>query len=269
MRSLSASESVMPIVQVLLPLMAAVAGWAGWRALGYRRLPHSLHISARLITWVPALLGAVVVTGLLIVGDRSDVGLFAPGRIIEGLVPLIAGMQAAFLFSPEDEPGLEVLLACPRPLAWTVVERLALLLAGQGLVALLGGLAASALLPASFLAGVAGWLPPLLLLPAIALVVTVSTRQPLFSVALTLLLWFGMVSNAGVGGGLLTRWPFLWPLHVYLQPGHAHYWLNRASLFLASLNLIVLAAAYLLRDEERVLLGTRPVAAPRKAGGDS
>jgi hypothetical protein len=233
----------------------------GWPA-------HSLRTSVRLISWVPAAVGAAVVALVCVTGDRASSQPYAPVMIVEALVPLIAGMQAAFVFSPDDEPGLEVLLACPRRLAWTVAERLAVLLAWQGGAALLGGLAVSALLGTSVLAGVARWLPPLLLLSAVGLMVTVATRQAVFSVALTLLGWFGMLSNADAsGGGLLRRWPYLWPIHVYLQPGHAHYALNRVLLLAAGLALMALAATYLLRDEERVLLGTRSRSAARRTGG--
>jgi hypothetical protein len=245
--------------------MTAVAAWGGLRAARQRRRPHSLPISARLVAWAPAALaGAVVALGLVLGRDGSSL-MFARDHLVEALVPLAAAMQAAFLFSPDDEPGLEVLLACPRPLPWTVLERLAVLLAWQGAAALAGSLAASALLGTPVLEGVARWLPPLLVLTGIALAVTLSTRQPLFSVALTLLLWFGMISNSGPGGGLLARWPYLWPLHVYLDSTHGYYWLNRAAQTLLGLNLVVLAAAYLLRDEERVLLGGRP----RRQGGEA
>lgn len=260
MTTFTASDTVYLLLLGLLPLLAGAAGWAGWRALRYRHLPHTLRTSARLIAWGPALGGAALVAVVVLGVDPARTDAFSPARIVEALVPLIAGMQAAFLFSPDDEPGLEVLLACPRPLAWTVVERLALLLAGQGAVALLGGLLASARLNTSVLEGVARWLPPLLVLSATALAITLSTRQPLFSVGLTLLLWFGLLWNSGPGGGFfLARWPYLWPLHLYLQPDHADFWLNRAALLLLGLNLVVLAAGHLLRDEERVLLGSRAV----------
>lgn len=257
----SSSDTVTLLLTVLLPLLAAILGWAGWRALTYRRLPHSLRTSARLIAWAPTALIAALLALALLLGDRTRDDLFSPLRLVEAVVPLVAGIQAAFLLSPDDEPGLEVLLACPRPLAWTVLERLAVLLAWLGLVALLGGLAASLMLESSWLEGVARWLPPLFVFSALGLALTLSTRQPTFSVAFILLLWFGMLMNATAGGGLLARWPYLWPIHIYLQPGHPDYWLNRLALLLLGLNLVVLAATHLLRDEERVLLGSRGVVA--------
>ena len=258
------AQSARGPVLVVLPVLAALAGWAGWRALAYRRLPNTVRVSARLVAWLPAAAGAGLVALVLAAGDRTDGGPFAPARIVEALIPLIAGMQAAFLFSPDDEPGLEVLLACPRPLAWTLLERLAVLLAGQGLVALLGSLAAAALLDTPVLEGLARVLPPMLFLSAVAVCLTLASRQAVFSVSLTLLLWFGMLwSGDAGGGGLLARWPYLWWLHVFLQPGHVFYWLNRALVMLIGANLVALAAMYLLRDEERVLLGGR--SAPRLA----
>ena len=261
MSALSPSDFVYLLLLVVLPLLAGAAGWAGWRALGYRRLPHTVPTSVRLIPWAPVLGSAALGVVTALVRDPDSADVFGPARMVATVVPLVAAMQAAFLFSPDDEPGLEVVLACPRPLAWTVVERLALLLAGQGTAALLGGLAASAVTQTSALEGVLAWAVPLVVLSAAAQAITLSTRQPLFSVGIILLLWFGMVWNSGPGGGfLLARWPHLWPLHLYLDPGHPDFWLNRVALLLAGLNLVVLTAAHLLRDEERVLLGGRPAA---------
>jgi len=74
---------------------------------------------------------------------------------------------------------------------------------------------------------------------------------------LATLLWCGMLLG---GDALIVRWPFLWPIHIYLQPQsmlHTVYALNRAGLMLAGLALTAMAAR-LTRDEER-MLGVRPM----------
>jgi hypothetical protein len=62
-----------------------------------------------------------------------------------------------------------------------------------------------------------------------------------------------------LGDAMVNRWPFAWPLHLYLSPDHAEYVLNRCFIFLLGIILILFAASRLLRDSERVLLGSRKV----------
>jgi hypothetical protein len=189
--------------------------------------------------------------------DPSESPLLRPARVVETLVPIVAAIHAAFVFSPEDEPALEILLASRRPVGWTVAERLAVLLAGHGSMALVAGLAAARLAGETPGLSIMRWVPPLLVLTALAVCVTISTRQSVFSVCIVLLLWFSLML---AGEGLLMHWPSLWPIQPYLQPDHDYYALNRAGLTLAGLGLIWLASSYLLRDDERVLLGSRPAA---------
>jgi hypothetical protein len=57
------------------------------------------------------------------------------------------------------------------------------------------------------------------------------------------------------GDGLLKRWPWAWPAHVYLQPGRfgtPTYLYNRLILTAIGLGLFLLAAR-LFRNEERTL----------------
>lgn len=176
-----------------------------------------------------------------------------PTWLLALLVPIAAATQAAFLFSPEDEPALEVLMATPRPLAWVVLERFLALLLMQGG----GALVVSALLA---LVGrgdlsliVAQWLPPLLCLSGLALFLTLATRRALMSLLSIGLLWAAFVA---LGDVLVTRWPFLWPLHLYLEPREFGYTLNRLLMGLTGATAVV-ASLWLLRDEERLLLGER------------
>lgn len=218
--------------------------------------------SVRLIGWLPVAGSAVAVALLLTLNATLWRGQSAPllptARVVETFVPLVVGLHAAFLLSAEDEPSLELLLACPRPLAWALLERVAVMAAQQGSVALGGSLVGLALPGAegSHLA-IARWLTPCAWFGGVALFTTQLTRQGVFGALLVMLLWGGTFFG---GDALLTRWPFLWPLHAYLQPEAVApntYVLNRSGLILAGFILTALAAR-LTRDEER-MLGVRKV----------
>jgi hypothetical protein len=190
----------------------------------------------------------------VLVDATNNMPMLTRLRAVETVVPLIAALHAAYLFSPEEEPVLELTLAAPRPLAWTVGERLALLLGGHGAIAFLAGSAVAQLEGLSWASSLVRWLAPFLLLTALSVSLTLVRRQAVLSVGFIILLWFGMLWG---GDAMLARWPFLWPLHIFLQPGHPHSALNRAVIILAGLNLLALCASHLLRDEERLLLGER------------
>jgi hypothetical protein len=174
---------------------------------------------------------------------------------VETIVPLVAGLQAAFLLSPEDEAPLELLLSCPRPLALVLLDRLIMLMILQGSVALTGNLAVLLMYEnEGWLITVARWFAPCLCLSGVALFTTQLTRQGSFGALLETLMWGGMLFG---GDGLLRRWPFLWPLHVFLQPDRVDtivYMLNRAALISIGAVLVMLAL-HLSRDEERMMIG--------------
>ncbi len=218
--------------------------------------PVAWRASARLIGWLPSVSSAVAIAlGLALAAStwRRE-GFPSPTvRVVEVIVPLIFGLQAAFLLSPDSEPPLELLLACPRPLAWALLERLAVLVVLLGCVALAGNFASLTLPEAERLSlALVRWLAACAFIGGVALFTTQLTRQGVFGALLATLLWSGMLFG---GDSLLTGWSFLWPLHVYLQPGGVApsvYLLNRATLFLAGAGLTALSL-HLLGDEERVL----------------
>jgi hypothetical protein len=214
-----------------------------------------------LVGWLPSAGGVVAIAlglGLSASTWRAEGSHSLTVRIVEVIVPLVVGLQSAYLLSPEDEPPLEVLLACPRPLAWVLFERLAVLMTLQGGIALMGSLVGLALPQAErWPVAILRWIAPCVAICGVALFATQLTRQGVFGALLVTLLWGGMFFG---GDAMIARWPFLWPVHLYLQPGDAAptvYVLNRATLTLAGAGLIALAA-YLTRDEER-MLGVRRV----------
>ncbi|MEP7357878.1 MAG: hypothetical protein ABI847_11595 [Anaerolineales bacterium] len=177
-------------------------------------------------------------------------------RVVEAVMVLAFGAQAAFVLAPDSEPPLELLLASPRPPAWAVWERLLALGAVQGGVALAASLASVILTRDTAPAGLGlmlmRWLAPAMFLGGAAVLATQATRQGSFGALLATLLWSSMLFG---GDAMLARWPWLWPAHLFLQPQNASsalYAANRAGLLLMGVALMA-AAPLLLRDEARAL----------------
>lgn len=176
-------------------------------------------------------------------------------RVIETVIPLTVGVLSALLFSPESEPSLEILLSCRRPIVWVLIERLVYVFILEVGIALLGNIITHGLGWAGeepFSLSVLRWLAPLLFLSGVAVYGTQITRQGMYGMLLVTLMWGGMFLG---GNPLLRKWPFLWPIHLYLQPEvvpiQLYFW-NRAFAFLSGFVLIALAA-YLTSNEERLL----------------
>ena len=236
-----------------LGLVLAWGAWRGTRALAARRFAgFSWRHSLRSAAW-PFAAGTVPATLVALWLDRLGwLRTIAPETLVALIVPTVAAVQAAFIFSPEDEPALEVQMAAGRPAAWTALERLALLIALQGLAALAAGMVISAACGENVLIGISRWIAPLILLPALALYLTAATRRPVASMSVAILLCFAF---AAFGEDMLQRWPFTWPVQLYLAPSRPDYLLNRS--LLAALGLVLaLAAARLLGDDQRVLWGS-------------
>ena len=211
----------------------------------------ALYTSLRLVEWLPTALCALTMLLLWLLNAttwRESAPLVPTIRVVEIVVPLAAGIQAAFLLSPEDEPCLELLLACPRPAHWALLERMLVMAALTGSIALPVNL----IQPEGVVLALVRWVSPTAWFSGIAVFTTLLTRQGTFGTLLATLLWGGTLFG---GDALLTRWPHLWPLHAYLQPGGARpavYALNRGVLILAGL-LLTVSAAHLASDEERML----------------
>lgn len=224
-------------------------GLGGYR-IGLNGL--ALRLALRVVSLVPALIGAIVV-GLALQRGGEEFLWTTQTRALELTLALIAALQAALIFVPEDEPTLEVVLASPRPLAWLALERLAVLstfIGGAGLALSLWVNQSSA---EAFAQSVLRWGPPTLFFSGLAFCVTLITRRAVFSLALIGLLWFVV---SALGDLVIKVWPFVWPLNPYLQPDHADYLLNRWLIASAGLAFITWGLT-LMSDEERLLLGGR------------
>jgi hypothetical protein len=177
-------------------------------------------------------------------------------------------VQAALIFSPDDEPALEVLLACPRSPAWLLLERMGALLVVYGALALLTAGIALILHPQQpAVLALTRWLPAALLLSGLAAAVTLRSRTGVFGAAAAGLIWFifGFFGAAFMPGAPLL-WPlsliqpFVWPINPYFTPQMAptsgDYILNRIIAAALGLVLLLLCGRW-LRNEEQMLLGGR------------
>ncbi len=174
-------------------------------------------------------------------------------RVIEIVMPFLFGLQAALVFAPDDEPALEVMLACPRPAAYIVVERLLFLAALQGGIALAATVFATRLPQAEmFLPALIRWLVPALFISSATIYLSMVARRAAFGLLLSVVVCF----VALVGGDYIVQlYPWMRYFHLYLEPGHAtpaDFTLNRV--ILCALAVLIFARTlWLSRDAERLL----------------
>lgn len=199
-----------------------------------------VHLWAGLITL--ALIGLMMLTE-------------ARPQAVEIVLPLLAGIHAAFVFAPEDEPALELLTAAPRPLSWLLGERLALV-AGVQLTAAVIGMVAVALTSAprwDYL--MLGWLAPTAAMIGFSVYTSLAMRRFSHGVLAAILVYGGML----LGGDLLVaRFPFLMPLHLFLKPEFVspeEYLLNRAVLVIVGGVLLARAFMFVRREDKVLGLG--------------
>lgn len=136
-------------------------------------------------------------------------------RSIEIVIPLVAALQAAFVFAPDDEPALELMLAAPRPTAWIVYERLAALLLAQVSIGMVWSLLLARMpgMP-TFDALVVSWLPPTLALVGLACAVTFMMRRSSFGVLTGIFVYAALLF---AGDSAVAQWNFTWIVHLFMQ----------------------------------------------------
>ena len=218
-------------------------------------------INLKLTGWWPVavsvlILGAFFILQILLPSQSGTQDLTYPRRAVETIAPLLFAVQVAFLFGPDNEPALELLLSYPRSLPRLFLDRL-LLVAGMHLaVALAATLVFAAIWHTENLVlTLVRWLAAGIALGGVAVFTTQVTRQGVFGTLLATLLWAASLYG---GDGILKAWKWFWPFHIYLQPekfGLGIYLLNRLALVGIGLGLFLLAMKF-LGDEDR-LLGTR------------
>jgi hypothetical protein len=219
------------------------------------------HLDLRLVGWWPAVVGAAILAALfLFISNLSGSGnpnqAIYMTRAIETIVPLAFAIHVASLLGPDNEPALELLLSYPKPLPRLFLNRLLLVIGMHLVVALIATLVFAASWHAENLAlSLIRWMAAGIVLGGVAIFTTQVTRQGVFGTLLSILLWAASLYG---GDGILKRWPWFWPFHVYLQPDRLEmgiYLFNRLVLVGIGLGLFLLAMK-LLSDGDR-LLGTR------------
>jgi hypothetical protein len=112
-----------------------------------------------------------------------------PGAALSLLAPLGAAVGIAMIYGAENDPGLELALASPTSPRIVVVARLVLVLAWDIVVALAGSAVLAAVKgPDLFLAIVATWLGPMLLLGCLVLLLSL-VAQSSVAIATAMVLW--------------------------------------------------------------------------------
>jgi pimeloyl-ACP methyl ester carboxylesterase len=245
-------------------LAVGIVGGAGWAAARNPRWIAWAN-SRRLAGVLPVMFSMAGLMLVLAVGGLSHADTL---RLVEIVVPLAMALQVVSIISPADDPPLEVLLACPRPAWWILIERLLIVFVMQTGVAVVGAVATLIATGSDdVVLALTRWIPPALMIGGIAVYTTVRSRVAVFGAALTLLVWFTLVM---MGDALLPTKPvmiplnyikpWLWPFQPYLKPGSlggGDYLLNRIVVAGFGLGLIALAA-FQLRDEETVLISRPP-----------
>lgn len=224
--------------------------------------PLAWRASLRRVGWWPVAAAAVAVALGLLLAETvwRENNSFSALRILEMVLPIFAGMHAAFLFSPEDEPPLELLAAAPRSLAWLLWERLLVFLSLYLAVGLVGTVAQAILTRTAVFSLLWRWLPPFMWLIGLGVFLTLLTRQGVLSTLLVMLTWGGFA----IGGAIMIYGcRLLLPLDIFLPPDAAlvttgMYTYNRVWVLLSGVLLLV-AGTRLSQDESR-LLGERGVA---------
>lgn len=264
------ADDTRPIAIIAALALAGLAAW-GLASLTRRLRQHiglAWRASLRFAGWIPPVL-ALIVTVLFLIPESTGTSGFVwddRTRIVESFIPLIAAIHAALVFSPDDEPALEVMLASPRAIHWVLLERLGIVLLGQVFVALVTTALSLALVKdQDVLVALVRWFPSMVFFAGLASYITLRSRVAAFGVTVSGLIWFifnffgeSLLPGSPAFWPLSALLPFLWPFNPYLQPAQlsaGDYWLNRLCVLLAGIAFIMLAV-YQLRSEESVLLGS-------------
>jgi hypothetical protein len=221
----------------------------------------NFRIQLKLVGWWPVLvsglvLGAFYILMFLLGRQTGAFNLIYTRRAIETITPLAFAMQAGFLLGPDNEPAMELLLSYPKSISRIFFKRLQLVGGMHAVIALIATLCFTITWHSEGLGLVLiRWMTAGIALGGIAVFTTQLTRQGVFGMLMTTLLWAASLYG---GDNLLTVWPWFWPFHVFLQPDKVSmltYFLNRLSLLTIGISLTLLAVTF-MKDEDR-LLGNR------------
>ncbi|RMG87806.1 MAG: hypothetical protein D6712_05015 [Chloroflexi bacterium] len=252
-------ERVQNIAYALLGVLSiggtlAYAQWRGaitpfskpllWR-MHWQQLNKLIPIAIITIMWL-------ILAGGIIEVDWEFVANLPPEWVLTGAISIGAGFHSAILFSPDDDPTVELLLTMPYALSTLIFVRFVLLVS---LYVLLGIISHSVLAlingaEINFVYGVLMWLPGTLLLASLGLFVTLVTRQIVFGVGLVILIW---VAFWQYGTLIFVSAPYLYSIHLFLPElgtsGQALMIINRLTVLALAFFLLMWSVTLLTREE--------------------
>jgi putative zinc finger protein len=150
--------------------------------------------------WVASALG-IALASVLAASLSAELGR---DGVLTIALPLIAAAGVAFLYGPENDPGLEITLATPTPARLVLLSRFALLFAFDVALALIGTLAISLARGESLWGLALAWLGPMTLLATISLALSLFTG-PVVAALGAAVAW--LASALRFDSGLTLRFP--------------------------------------------------------------
>jgi hypothetical protein len=170
-----------------------------------RHLASAVHSGGRLIWaqrrvvgWhMPVGSALLLAVAAAIILDQSDQPLYHFQLVCELSLPLVSAVACAYLFSPENDPPLELLYACPPPIPillgarWVWLAAVFVLSVSGVQVAFLAANASSSCADLWLLGQI--WLPPALCLGGLGLLVTQGVRSAQAGVLVGVMVWLVQV----------------------------------------------------------------------------
>jgi Putative zinc-finger len=187
-----------------------------WYVLGAQRR------MLRPSVWVASAAGVVlaVLYGVIVPGQEVEQDMLAFA------LPLIAAAGMAFLYGPDNDPGLELALATPTSARSVLFARFALLFGYDTALALLGTLVLTMLNGGGFWSLAAVWLGPMALLSSLSLALSL-VFGPLAALGASAVLWLSRAVDLTDG------------LRVHVTP--ASFWQTTPPVLAVALLLLVFA----------------------------
>lgn len=258
-------QNIYTVILIGAGLASLVALWRGSQILYAHRRMIAWRYAWRRIGIVPTVItiAALISLTLLVQSEVMPFVLWIGyARVVETVIPLAIGLQAAFLFSPDDEPTLELVIVAPRPLGILITERLLLLALIQGAIALFITVLLMTESQITLIEGLIRGFPPSVLFAASGIYFTLRTRSGAFALIIVGFMWAASAwITAPFTPGVIWSEPFdliqpwLWAIHPYIQPSQLPedaYLINRGMVMMIGVTLLILSLSE-LRNTEKIL----------------
>jgi hypothetical protein len=220
-------------------LRRAAAAVAPLARAQVRLIPRSIWIASAL-----TMLGGVGLSLLVALGTRhaSPAAGAAHAALILGIfAPLVAAIGAAYVYGPQSDAGLELVLATPTSPRLVLLTRLAIVVGYDLALSIGASLVLVVVSRGSFSAVVGVWIGPLLLLSSVSLVLSL-LLSGVAAITGAVVLWVSRLVSA-VGASTAGGW-----LQRVGEPLQA-FWQSSPALVVAALALLAFAVFYVPRLE--------------------